>query len=1259
MDEDRRLQSLRDLEVLDSEPEEAFDSLVRIAALICDMPVSLITLIDSDRSWFLAQTGRPGERRESPRETTFCAHTILGDDILEVADTRADARFVDNPAVTDTPGIRFYAGAPLVLSNGAHIGTLCLVDQQPRQLSEAQREGLRHLANIAVQALEGRRALLIERRALAAAQAAEQAMIVSEARFRALSDGSPFGVFATDADMRGVYINSRFEEIFDITLAEVTDGRWTSRLHPDDAEAVHARWQHSVDTGTPFDTEHRVCRPDGQEIVVHVRARPVIGPDQSVTGFIGSVEDVTGRHAAERALRESEAKYRAVVEDQDELISLARPEGTLVYTNNAYARYFGFTPETIIGTSFYDHIPESERQIVSDLVHDVCAKGDIRRSENRSFAADGSLRWIMWTNRAMLAADGSTILHSVGRDFTQSRADQEALHKSESLLRQTGKLAGVGGWSLDLRNHEMVWSEQTARIHGVEPGHRPTLESALHFFLPDARLAVRTAIAKARADGIGWDLELPMIRADGVAIWVRTVGDVESEDGVPVRLIGALQDITERKEQQRALQTANDRVALATDSAGIGIWDLDLTTNALLWDPWMFRLYGLDEGSGVNLYEHWVNTLHPEDRAEMEQAHADAVNGVQPLNHNFRIVWPDGSIRYLRATAKVTRNAEGQALRLVGVNWDVTRLHHLTSDLAEQHERLRVTLQSIGDSVITTDANGMVTWLNPVAERMTGWTAAEAEGQPLERVFQIIHGETRAPGENPITLCLQQGAVTGVSDHTVLISRHGEEFGIEDSAAPIRNAEGEVLGVVLVFHDVTEQRRLSGEMNYRATHDALTGLTNRTEFETRLRRTLHTAHEDGSNHALMVIDLDHFKIVNDTCGHAVGDQLLQQISRLLSESIRSRDTLARLGGDEFGILLDHCTTDQAERIAQQICARMDDFRFVHDDRRFRIGTSIGLAPLDHRWSTTAAAMQVADAACYAAKDAGRNRVHRWVDSDDALKTRQGEMRWTTRIEQALDDDSFVLFAQKVEPLGAPLSGLYAEVLLRLPDQDGNLILPGAFLPAAERFTLASRIDRWVLTRAIKWLQSLPDVTAVDTLCINLSGQSVGDRAFHRFLIDTLTAAGCSVCPRLCLEITETVAITNLSDAARFIEQVRALGVRVALDDFGAGASSFGYLTNLSIDLLKIDGQFISSLIDNPLNDAAVRCFVDVAGIVGVKTVAEFVDRPEVLARVREIGVTYAQGFLLHRPEPLEGLLAGLVSQDKPSEAGETAPFATV
>ena len=567
------------------------------------------------------------------------------------------------------------------------------------------------------------------------------------------------------------------------------------------------------------------------------------------------------------------------------------------------------------------------------------------------------------------------------------------------------------------------------------------------------------------------------------------------------------------------------------------------------------------------------------------------------------------------------------------------RAESAASALAEQHALLRVTLESIGDGVITTDAEAQVTWLNPVAERLTGWPANEAKGLPLSRVFNIVHEQSRSVTPSPVEACLRSGAITGLADQTVLVARSGREFGIQDSAAPIRGARGELLGAVLVFHDVSEQRRISGEMTWRATHDALTGLVNRAEFEIRLLRVMQRAQEESSEHAMLYIDLDQFKLINDACGHAVGDHMLQKFSKLLTDAIRSRDTVARLGGDEFAVILEYCEIGQAKRVAQSICDRMEVFRFIHEERRFRVGASIGLVPIDHHWRSVAAIQQAADTACYAAKEGGRNRVHFWSDTDARTKARRFEMQWTERIERALDDSTFELFAQRIQPLHSEEPGLRAEILLRMRNEDGTYALPGAFLPAAERFHMASRIDRWVLGETLAWLKALPGLEEIVNLSVNLSGQSLGDRAFHGWAIERLNAAGPDVRSRLCLEITETAAVTNLADAAVFIELVRAGGVKVALDDFGAGASSFGYLKTLPIDMLKIDGQFIRDVVSDPLDDVAVRCFTEVARVLGVQTVAEFVEQAAVLERLKAIGVDFAQGYLIHRPQPLTQLYA--------------------
>jgi diguanylate cyclase (GGDEF)-like protein/PAS domain S-box-containing protein len=715
---------------------------------------------------------------------------------------------------------------------------------------------------------------------------------------------------------------------------------------------------------------------------------------------------------------------------------------------------------------------------------------------------------------------------------------------------------------------------------------------------PEDRAEVFNQWRAAAAQGLPFDMNFRVRHDDGGVRQVRSVARrVLAADGELAAFVGVVEDVTDRLAQQRRLADERHRLAAIIEGTDAGTWEWNVPSGETRFNERWARIVGwsLAELQPTTL-QTWAALCHPEDLARAQallQQHL--ADDTRAYECELRMRHRDGHWVWVLDRGRVlSRTADGQPEWMFGTHLDITErrrqqvaLEEARDQLTQQHELLRVTLQSIGDAVITTDADGRVTWLNPVAERMTGWSSAEALGRPLSQVFHIVHEETRAPSENPVATCLRQGQVAGLAQRTVLISRTGPEYGVEDSASPIRSESGQLLGAVLVFHDVTEQRRLSGEMSYRATHDALTGLANRAEFEARLRRTLHKAHEDRSEHALMYIDLDQFKLVNDACGHSVGDQLLQQVARLFGEAVRARDTLARLGGDEFAVILEHCTAEQAQRVAQQVCDRMDDFRFIHDGRRFRIGASVGLVPLDSRWSTAAALMQAADTSCYAAKEAGRNRVHTWFDTDQAMRGRHGEMQWATRLEQSLDEDRFELHAQRIESLRGTAGGLHAEVLLRLRDADGIQVPPGAFLPAAERFNLCARIDHWVLRHTIDSLQRLPSLDGLELLTVNLSGQSIGDRAFHRHVIELLQTAGPGLCRRLGLEITETVAITNMADAAVFIDQVRVLGVRVALDDFGAGASSFGYLKTLGVDLIKIDGQFIRDLIDDPL-DAAER-----------------------------------------------------------------------
>jgi diguanylate cyclase (GGDEF)-like protein/PAS domain S-box-containing protein len=998
--------------------------------------------------------------------------------------------------------------------------------------------------------------------------------------------------------------------------------------------------------GHALDTELCVPQATGAPRLVRIVARRFAGPEGGAAGIVGSVEDVTAQR--DQARRLDAKRHRS------ELIEAATGVATIewnvitreVRPSPQWAALTGHAAADIAAGTIEEVLELIHPDDLTRLLHDraaaVATNSDDLEHEFRMRHKDGHWVWVLSRSRVFSRTQSGLPewIFASQIDITARKRMEEHLLRNEKLLSKTGAVARVGGWELDLVSGVLVWTDETCRIHGLPPGVLPELSRAIAFYAPASQPIIRAAVETAIATGQGYDLELQMIRADGTTIWVRTVGSAEIEAGRVVRLHGALQDINERVLQQQALLDEHRRVALATDVSGIGIWELDLDNNGLSWDPRMFSLYGRPGAAGVVAADQvWAESLHPEDRAMVYAELDAAVTEGRRFDVEFRVIWPDRSERHIRALAEVVASPGSGRRILLGVNWDVTQLRTLTTELARQHEWMRVTLRSIGDAVITTDARGAVTWLNPVAELMTGWGLSEAIGLPIEQVFHVLSEATLEPAENPVETCLRERRVVALAAGSMLISRNGQPFGIEDSAAPIRDDENRILGVVLVFHDVTTERRLVDEMIFRATHDALTGATSRSEFELRLTELLAQGPEGHGPHALLFIDLDQFKLVNDSCGHAAGDQVLQQVARLFADWLRPGDTLARIGGDEFALLLTDCVPDAAAAIAQGICDRMEHFRFVQGDKRLRLGASVGLVPLDGRWASAVAALQAADAACLAAKEAGRNRVRIWHDIDTALTHRRDEVNWVSRIEQALEHGEFDLFAQEIRALDPDTPGLRGEFLLRLREADGSWTAPGRILHSAERFELIGQIDRWVLRRALTLLTAHQGPACPRRMAVNVSGRSLGDRAFHKFAIEVLGIAGPGICQRLEIEITETSAVANLVDAAHFIEQLHALGVRVSLDDFGAGSSSFGYLRALKVDCLKIDGQFVQGLATDPLSRAMVRCFVDVAEVLGVPTIAEYVDRPELLEVLREMRVDFAQGYLLGKPQPFETFLA--------------------
>ena len=483
-------------------------------------------------------------------------------------------------------------------------------------------------------------------------------------------------------------------------------------------------------------------------------------------------------------------------------------------------------------------------------------------------------------------------------------------------------------------------------------------------------------------------------------------------------------------------------------------------------------------------------------------------------------------------------------------------------------------------------------------------------------------------------LCLAAGQrrVTTESEDLRL---DGARFHLRTTMELAKAYEQDWRRVLAAVEDITEARALSQQLRFQAAHDALTGLVNRHEFENRLERALKSAESGRGEHALCYLDLDQFKIINDTCGHVAGDELLRRLGRVLAQQVRRQDTLARLGGDEFGVLLENCSMHVAERVANVLRRTIEDFRFAWESQVFGIGVSIGVVPIQGAGETVSSILSAADAACYAAKDRGRNRIHIYHEGDVEVARRHGEMRWVTRIQTALEENRFELARQPIVPLFTRSEpDTHYELLLRMRDEEGSIVAPEAFLPAAERYNLSVRLDRWVIREAFRLLTQDPAHLQKLFLCsINLSGVSLADEDFLIFVTTELASTGIPPA-KVCFEITETAAIANLSGAMRFIEVLRRIGCRFALDDFGSGLSSFAYLKSLPVDFLKIDGVFVKDIVHDPIDRELVRSINEIGHVMGKQTIAEFVESEEILAALGELGVDYAQGFELGKPKLL-------------------------
>ncbi|WP_254439836.1 EAL domain-containing protein [Shewanella sp. Arc9-LZ] len=583
---------------------------------------------------------------------------------------------------------------------------------------------------------------------------------------------------------------------------------------------------------------------------------------------------------------------------------------------------------------------------------------------------------------------------------------------------------------------------------------------------------------------------------------------------------------------------------------------------------------------------------------------------------------------YLHANFAPLYSNTGELEGGIGVFNDITEKQQSTEDL----KKLSMVVEYSPESIFITNVSGIIEHVNPKFTDITGYTAAEVIGKKAN-VFRSSYTPDSVYQKLWATILSGQ-QWSGELQNS---KKNGELFWAQVCVVPVTN-DGAITHFIGIQVDVTTARLASQKIAYQATHDMLTGLINRYEFENLLAQCILSSQQDKTTHTLIFLDLDQFKIINDTCGHMAGDEMLCQLGLLLSKHIKPKDILARLGGDEFAILMMQCSLEQAQSAAHNILELIANYQFLWEKNIFSISASIGVAEINSQTKNTKEILICVDSACYAAKDLGRNRIHLYQLDDELLAKRDGEFRWVHELKYALNENRFELYAQPIVSLSDPTQKRIYEVLLRLRTRSGDIAPPGAFLPVAERYNLSEAIDRWVVDHTLIWMElHFKHLGDIDHLAINLSGASLGSSALLSHIMQQITLH--HLPPSMIkFEITETAAISNLRDATLFIKTLCEFGCQFALDDFGSGLSSFAYLKNLPVTTLKIDGMFVKDILDDPIDEAMVKSINDIGHVMGMKTIAEFVENDAIRQRLKDMGVDFAQGYEIGRPVPIDDIL---------------------
>ena len=1033
------------------------------------------------------------------------------------------------------------------------------------------------------------------------------------------------------------------------------------------------------DTSIDFDGgEVNAARTNGEIFVASLNSSCLTVGDERV--FVISLRDVTGRRKAEQSLKENEERYRALVENAPEaIVVLDVDSNRFVDANENACQLFNLsrkrllsigpqaisprmqpdgTPSFGVSRGFVDRALQGEHPIFEWTHKDFHGKEfpcEIRFSELPS--QDRKLIRVSITDIQERKRDDqfSYALNKILEMVAANTACDRTLRSVCRCVENIGEDMRAAVMRLDIKN-------QTLSVEQA-PSLPEPFKLALDFLKVEedgvacgaAVFANKEKLVENIAEEESWSGIHSLAEKHGIkAVWSfplygaheRIIGTLDvyltqsrqptTDELDKMSRMARLAGLAIKKQiDDEKLKNSESRYRGLFENVVDGVYIASRDGEIITVNPALVDMLGFDsvddlKGAGRTTMLY----VNPIDR-ERVFARLEAQGVVK--NFEYRLRRKDGREIVVLENSRAIYDDGRNVVAHEGTITDITERKMAETRVFEEKERAQVTLQSIGDGVITTDAEGRVDYINPVAQDLTGWDMRNAHGESIESLMTLINEHTRATVDNPLSRCLKEGRVITLADGSVLINKDGNEVPIQDSAAPIRDRIGNIIGAVMVFHDVSKESRLFRKLSYQASHDTLTGLINRREFENKLVTALDSAHNGpDQTHALLYLDLDQFKVVNDTFGHTAGDELLCQVAEVVQANIRSTDIVARLGGDEFGILLERCTEERAMEVGEAIRGAVEAHRFNWKDAFTSARCSLGVVMVSKESPDVASVMSSADVACYSAKDMGRNQIHLYQDSDASM--RHEEMKWVSRITSAVEENRLELFYQPIVGIGKENSSSrgHYELLLRMRDENGEIVGPDQFIPAAERYNLMSTLDRWVIRQALSQLADRnPEAEfAHFTLAINLSGTSLSEDRFLEFVIDELKK---QKLPKgaICFEITETAAISNLSRVIHFMQALKKLGCKFSLDDFGSGLSSFTYLKNLPVDYLKIDGQFIRNVAEDSVDESMVKAINEVGEAMGIETIAERVESKEVIEKLSEIGVKFAQGYYIARPTSVQ------------------------